>query len=226
MLHLETMGKRSNFERREDDFYPTPRKAVLPLVPWLAGVRTFAEPCAGDGALVTVLEEAGLRCLYAADINPRHPAIRAQDPLALDHYGDADCIVTNPPWQRDALHRLIPHFAAVAPAWLLIDQDWSATKQAAPYLRHCTDVLPIGRQIWIPGTTQHGKDSAAWFRFDARHTAGPVLHAYCALPGRALRCAVCGRPYAAQRSDSRTCSNACRQRAYREAAPRAEKAHG
>ena len=29
------MGKRSNFERREADFYPTPRAAVVPLIPHL-----------------------------------------------------------------------------------------------------------------------------------------------------------------------------------------------
>ena len=47
------MGKRSNFERREADFYPTPRAAVVPLIPYIlgSGIRTFAEPCAGDGAL-------------------------------------------------------------------------------------------------------------------------------------------------------------------------------
>ena len=39
------MGKRSSFERRERDFYPTPRAAVLPLIPHLRGIRTFAEPC-------------------------------------------------------------------------------------------------------------------------------------------------------------------------------------
>ena len=30
------MGKRSNFPRRERDFYPTPRAAVLPLIPLAA----------------------------------------------------------------------------------------------------------------------------------------------------------------------------------------------
>ena len=50
------MGKRSTFERREGDFYPTPRSAVLPLIPWLRGVCTFAEPCCGDGALVRHLD--------------------------------------------------------------------------------------------------------------------------------------------------------------------------
>ena len=50
------MGKRSSYERRPADFYPTPRAAVAPLIPHLRGVRTFAELCAGDGALVRLLE--------------------------------------------------------------------------------------------------------------------------------------------------------------------------
>ena len=64
------MGKRSNFERREADFYPTPRAAAVPLIPYLAagGVKTFAEPCAGDGDLVRHLESFGLHCAYAGDI--------------------------------------------------------------------------------------------------------------------------------------------------------------
>jgi hypothetical protein len=57
------MGKRSKFERREADFYPTPQAAVVPLIPYLRGIRTFAEPCAGDGALMRHLEEFGLRWL-------------------------------------------------------------------------------------------------------------------------------------------------------------------
>jgi hypothetical protein len=32
------MGKRSNFERRPADFYPTPRAAVVPLIPYLTGL--------------------------------------------------------------------------------------------------------------------------------------------------------------------------------------------
>jgi hypothetical protein len=33
------MGKRSNFERRPADFYPTPKAAVLPLIPFLRASR-------------------------------------------------------------------------------------------------------------------------------------------------------------------------------------------
>jgi hypothetical protein len=78
------MGKRSNFQRREADFYPTPRAAAVPLIPYLRGIRSFAEPCAGDGALVRHLESFGLSCVYSGDVRDGH------DALALDHYGGAD----------------------------------------------------------------------------------------------------------------------------------------
>src|SRR6478735_4364360 len=79
-----TMGKRSNFERIPRDFYPTPFAAVPPLIPHLRGVSTFAEPCAGDGALARSLESFGLRCVYAGDI------AAGQDALARVGYGNAD----------------------------------------------------------------------------------------------------------------------------------------
>ena len=79
------MGKRSNFERRPGDFYPTPRAAVVPLIPYLGGIRSFAEPCAGDGNLVRHLESFGLRCVYSGDIRD------GQDALERDDYGGADC---------------------------------------------------------------------------------------------------------------------------------------
>ena len=126
------MGKRSNFERRKADFYATPRAAVAPLIPHLRGIQTFAEPCVGDGDLVRHLETLGLRCVYAGDIRT------GQDALARNSYGAADAIITNPPYTRDLMHRLIAHFQRIARTWLLIDYDWAATKQAAPYTPNCS----------------------------------------------------------------------------------------
>ena len=175
------MGKRSNFERREADFYPTPRAAVLPLIPYLRGIHTFAEPCAGDGALVRHLESFGLRCVYAGDIRT------GQDALALDHYSAADAIITNPPYRystdrprtRRLLHDLIKHFLGTFPAapfWLLIDLDWVATLQAVPYLPYCSDIVIIGRLRWIEGSKYDGKDNYGWFRFDCRHNGATAIH--------------------------------------------------
>jgi hypothetical protein len=139
------MGKRSEFARRDRDDYPTPFKAVPPLVPWLRGIRTFAEPCAGEGMLVRHLEAHGLRCVHAGDI------VTGQDALATGTYGNIDAIITNPPWKRPVLHALIPHFARA----------------------RC----------------QHAQ---------------------------------CGRLYQPQRSSSRFCSDACRQRAHRHASTDAQ----
>ena len=213
------MGKRSSFERREADFYPTPGAAVVPLIPYLRGIRTFAEPCAGDGALVRHLREFGLRCVYAGDI----AAGQDQDALDLDSYGKADAIITNPPWSRDVLHRLIEHFQNIAPTWLLLDSDWAQTKQAAPFLPSCSDIVAIGRVKWIEGSAHCGKDNACWYKFDSRHTAGPVFHwrdqgtdqgSIRTLKRRI--CEQCGKAYEQwQRSSARFCSPACKQQAYR-----------
>jgi hypothetical protein len=206
------MGKRSNFERVPRDFYPTPAAAVPPLIPHLRGVRSFAEPCCGNGALVRHLESFGLRCIYQGDIADGRNA------LAITDFGKVDSIISNPPYRRPVMHALIRHFQAIAPTWLLVEQDWCATKQAVPYLGSCSDIVAIGRVRWIEGTTMSGYENFAWCRFDARHSAGPVFHPFrsALLSPPSRLCTQCGKPYRPHRSDSKVCSDACRQRAYRE----------
>jgi hypothetical protein len=204
------MGKRSNFERIPRDFYPTPQAAVPPLLPFLRGVRTFAEPCCGNGALVRHLEANGLRCAHASDIET------GQDALKLDHYGDAQVVITNPPYTRPLMHALIGHFMRILPTWLLLETDWASTKQAAPFMPSCSEMVSVGRLRWIEGTTMTGKQNFAWYRFDAHHSAGPIFHAHGSVPvSRFNSCARCGKIYWPQRSDSKFCSDTCRQQAYR-----------
>ncbi len=91
-MSCNPVGKSIQLRASEDDFYPTPRggTAVDPLP---RGVRTFAEPCAGDGDLVRHLDvRPALR--LSGDIST------GQDALALDNYGTADAIITNPPYSR------------------------------------------------------------------------------------------------------------------------------
>jgi hypothetical protein len=207
------MGKRSHgFERRAGDFYETPAVAVGPLLPHLRGVRTFAEPCCGNGALVRHLEAHGLRCVYSGDI------ATGQDALAVASYGEIDAIITNPPYTRDVMHKMIAHFPQIAPTWLLLEYDWAATKQAAPFMPTCSDIVAVGRLKWIADSKHTGKDNFAWFRFGARHNSGPVFYARDQIGieiSRTRSCSQCGQPYRPQRSDSRFCSNACRQRSFR-----------
>jgi hypothetical protein len=122
----------------------------------------FAEPCAGDGQLVSHLEAGGLfKCQYSGDIASGADALQWSCP------SDVDFICTNPPWDRPIMHRLAEHFISFGkPVWLLIDADWMHTKQASYFMDlWCTHIISIGRVRWIEGTTMDGYDNSAWYRF-------------------------------------------------------------
>ncbi|SDG34986.1 hypothetical protein [Pelagibacterium luteolum] len=167
------MGKRSNFERRKNDAYQTPFAPVVPLIPHLLGVRTFAEPCAGEGRLVRHLESYDFQCVFQDDIERGFDALT--DSRILECRFDA--IITNPPWTRELLHPMIERFQSIAPTWLLFDADWVHTKQSAPFLDQCSHIVSVGRVKWIEGSAHTGKDNAAWHRFHAQHTGGPRFFA-------------------------------------------------
>jgi len=167
------MGKRSSFEKRPHDTYPTPHKGVLPLLPHLRPCTRFTEPCAGSFALAAHLTAHGHLCLSATDIQHGESV----DALSLDRCV-GDCFITNPPWSRHILHPMIGHLSAIAPTWLLFDADWFHTQQSRPYLPYLHSVISVGRLRWIPGTTCDGKDNCCWYLFDQttpRPSAGPVL---------------------------------------------------
>jgi hypothetical protein len=168
------MGKRSNFERRERDFYPTPEAAVLPLLPHLDAGTRFCEPCAGDGTLVDHLTKHGHVCARARDIEPRRIDIDRKDALTT-LTGNIDCFITNPPWDRSILHPLIVHLSHQAPTWLLFDADWVHTRQAVPYLPRLCKIVSVGRVKWIPESKMAGKDNCAWHLFDERHECSTLF---------------------------------------------------
>lgn len=160
------MGKRSDFDRNPRDYYPTPLDAVLPLVPFLAPNTRFIEPCAGDGRLIRHLERYGHECVYACDIEPQADGIEKKDVLFFDAaLPPCECIITNPPWERDCLHDMIEKFRNHANTWLLFDADWIHTKQAQPYLKYCRRIVSIGRVSWM-GNGQSGMDNCCWYNFD------------------------------------------------------------
>jgi hypothetical protein len=169
------MGKRSSFERIERDFYPTPREAVLPLLPHLAPGTRFVEPCAGNGALVDVLTAAGHVCARAWDIEPQRDDIDRLN--ALERLvGNIDCFITNPPWDRRTLHPMITHFSDQHPTWLLFDADWQHTRQSVPFLPRLRRIVSVGRVKWIPDSKMTGKDNCAWHLFDKPSTAAAEFY--------------------------------------------------
>lgn len=170
------MGKRSNFDRVERDFYPTPREAVIPLIPHLQSISAFCEPCAGDGALIQHLEGmARLRCVEAYDIEPKVMGIKKLDVLA----GDLPIglpFITNPPWDRKILHPLIDRLAGIAPTRLFFDADWMHTKQSAPFMPWLCKIVSVGRVKWIPDSKMTGKDNCAWYLFDKNNSSKTTFY--------------------------------------------------
>lgn len=168
------MGKRSNFERIERDFYRTwDHRALPPLLARMASGTRFVEPCAGDGVLLDQLEADGHRCVEAYDIepwghgvSPWWRGIAFGDALVARPSRPFDCFITNPPWRRDVLHPLIVHLSDQAPTWLLFDADWAHTRQSIPYLPRLREIVSVGRLRWIPNSPHDAVDNCAWHLFD------------------------------------------------------------
>ena len=161
------MGKRSDFERKPRDFYPTPMEAVEPLLEHLPEDFLFAEPCAGNGALIEHLETKGI-CMWASDIEPQAEGIFKYDysSVGFIELAESEYVITNPPWDRKIVHPMIEYFAPRIQTWLLFDADWMQTKQSVPYMKMCSKIVSVGRIKWFGNMT--GKDNCAWYLFDRK----------------------------------------------------------
>ena len=161
------MGKRSDFERKPRDYYQTPFEAVKPLLEHLPKDFTFAEPCAGNGALIEHLETKGI-CMWASDIEPQADGIHKNDysNVGFDELIESEYVITNPPWDRKILHPMIEYFSPKIKTWLLFDADWMHTKQSVPYMNMCSKIVSVGRIKWFGNMT--GKDNCAWYLFDKK----------------------------------------------------------
>jgi hypothetical protein len=181
------MSKRSpDFERSPRDFYPTPYKAVLPLIPYLHrdGIKTFAEFCCGDGDLIQHLESFDLTCVYSGDIVTGQDALK----LTLADLDGAQVGITNPPYKHPEdptrgvnatrlLRELIQHFLDLGlPFWLLLQHDWTTNENVSPFLDYCSDIVVVGRVKWMAGTKTSGMDNSDWLRFDVNHRGDTAFH--------------------------------------------------
>lgn len=168
------MGKRSDFPRVEKDKYSTPRPAVFPLLPYLPTRTLFAEPCAGAGALIDILEGGGHVCTWASDDAPERDDVVRESALDLDwDHIDAEMVITNPPWTRSLMHPIIDRLSARMECWFLFDADWAHTKQSSELIKRCSRIVSVGRVKWMPDSSHVGKDNCCWYEFLPGHTQGP-----------------------------------------------------
>ena len=166
------MGKRSNFDRKPRDFYPTPKSVIPSLMDHIDPdlITAFCEPCAGDGRLVGHLEQEGLECVYQSDIEPQNKDIRKQDAFSIEEQDllGVDHVITNPPWDRKFLHPFLQKFLDMNKnCILLFDADWVHTKQArtSGLIEFLDKIVSCGRVKWIEDSPHTSKDNVAWHFF-------------------------------------------------------------
>ena len=167
------MGKRSNFAKRKNDAYLTwDKRAILPSCPMSNRRRSC-----GKYHLVNQLTKRGFTCLDALDIDPTIPLVRRGDATTYELANEGvDYFITNPPWTRDILHKIIFNLCTQRPTWLLFDADWIHTLQAIPHIGYCKKVVSIGRLRWIPNSPYDAVDNCAWYLFDYNHYDGPTFY--------------------------------------------------
>ena len=168
------MTKRAfgKFPRRKLDQYDTPETAVYPLFPHLPKVDfNVWEPCAGACSLAFALSSyPHCDIITVTDVEPRHSAVvqmNALDATMLPR--GSSLIITNPPWERGILHKMIEHFRKMVPTWLLIDANWMHTKQASEHLEYCAKIVAIGRVSWMEND-RGGFDDSCWYLFESDRT--------------------------------------------------------
>lgn len=163
------MGKRSDYERRPRDYYPTPKKAVEPLIGHLPQKFSYCEPCAGNGALVNHLEEMfQALCFLAMDVEPQQDWIVEGDGVDLQEEDVLYCeyIITNPPYKWDVVKPLMEKWIDLCPTILLLPADFMHNKRFHPFLKQCDKIVSVGRVKWIEDSKSVGVDNYAWYFFD------------------------------------------------------------
>ncbi len=166
------MGKRSDFKRRERDFYPTPYEAVGPLLPHLETKTHYHEPCSGTGELVKHLRQYEHRG-YSTDIEAHYTVAEVCSVYSIAHCA-GDCFITNPPWPAIGQHgeptvSMALHLSNIAPTWFLLSADFMHNKYFAKLQTRCVKIVSVGRMKWIPDSDGPGKDNCAWYLFDANN---------------------------------------------------------
>jgi hypothetical protein len=178
------MSKRTpGLPQRPRGFWPTPREAVVPLIPYLPPRARYGEPCAGDGALIGHLRDlwpAG-RCVWASDLEPQGPGIEAMAVADIEAADDVNLWITNVPWpvtggKGDPALSIIKHLIGIAPAWVLLPWDFAANGYFGRLIDQCSDIVPIGRVSWL-GNGTPGKDNCCWMHFDAQNRFPAVVRA-------------------------------------------------
>lgn len=160
------MSKRSTFEKKPKDFYPTTDpKAIPPAFRAFIQGRRYAEPCCGAGDLVDLLADIAI-CRWESDVECRG-AGKLWDAMSLskNELEKCECIITNPPYTKEVLLPMIDKFISLKPTWLLLPADLMHNKYFSDYMKKCSRVISVGRLCWFPkeGKRVASTENYAWY---------------------------------------------------------------
>jgi hypothetical protein len=156
--------------RRAFDFYPTPAWATHVLMKH-ANVHGFTyEPCVGAGDIKDVLRQyPGVRCVLTNDIDPeRHASTRLDARRSEAWHGEADWVVSNPPFSDAmAIVRLAYTHARWGVAMLLRLSFLEPTEDRGPWLaEHPPTHLIVMPRISFTGDGKTDSVTTAWLVWD------------------------------------------------------------
>lgn len=159
-------------KRRADrgfDFYETPTPAVEAILPYLPCAVDVLDPCAGRGAILSVLEKRGIGpSVRGFEIDPSHGPranVGLRDALALDSWGGPALVVMNPPFvlALEFVERALVEVRRGGTVAALLRLGFlESAKRVAFHGAHPSDVYVLARR---PSFTGGRTDNAAyaWF---------------------------------------------------------------
>jgi hypothetical protein len=173
--------------RRANDFYPTQSLVTKQLLKRVTIAGTVIEPCAGDGAMATVLDKHhGIDVVYTNDIDMTrdcHCHADVTKPLIWEGWkaNQADWVVTNPPFgQTTEILPLAYEHAKIGVAFLLRLSYLEPTEKRGKWLRshssNLTNLIILGQPR--PSFTENGKTdlcTVAWMVWRKKATTDTIV---------------------------------------------------
>ena len=183
----------SGYDRRENDFYPTPAWVTEALLSSVTLRGPVWEPCCGDGAMARVIEESG-QSVVASDLVNRGYGRPGVDFFDCEAFADGcGSMVTNPPYGDGggsakgvevpgALINFVNHAIklterADGQLALLVRFQWMAGRKAANTISAgpLSKMIVLRKRIrWFDRgpTTKQGQHHHAWLFWDCQHERG------------------------------------------------------
>ncbi len=183
----------SGYDRRENDFYPTPDWVTDAFLNSVTLRGPVWEPCCGDGAMARVVQEHGHE-VVASDLMDRGFGQPGVDFFASQAFpGGCRSMVTNPPYGDGggsakgvhvpgALLHFVRHAIrlteqADGQLALLVRFQWLAGRRAATLISSgpLSKIIVLRRRIrWFDRgpLTNHGQHHHAWIFWDTHHERG------------------------------------------------------